>query len=89
MSKEDVSFSPASPRYVLTLKLGDTLSCLGLEPVTRTMDKEQNCHVLSALGVTVRVYTPYKIEIQLGDGFKHKCSGEMDAKQFLIQRLFK
>jgi hypothetical protein len=53
------------------------------------MDKEQNCHVLSALGVTIRVYTPYKIEIQLDDGFKHKCSGEMDAKQFLIQRLFK
>lgn len=76
-----------SPRYAVALKIADTLMCLGID-VKRELNKTENCHELIGNGVLVKVFSPYKVIIDV-NGMKQACRGEMEAKRFLIERMYK
>ena len=74
MSKQDVTFTPTSPRHEAALRIADTLMCLGLDDcygveMQRAIDKKGKSHwsILFCKARTVdgivRVYSDRYIQI--------------------------
>jgi hypothetical protein len=97
MSKEDITFTPTSPRHQAALRICDTLQCLGLDDsygiqMERAVDKKGKqhwsilfCRARTVDGV-VRVYSDrfIMITIQQRRGAE-KFTSPRDAQSWLVR----
>jgi len=97
MSKQDITFTPTSPRHEAALRIADTLQCLGLDDcygisMERTADKQGRQHwsILFCKARTidgiVRVYSDRYIQIVIDQRRgAQRFTSYLDAQRWLVR----